>query len=49
MNKENMLKQKMIICTHCGWEIARSDVWLEPICDDCAMDKMIEREKENAL
>ncbi len=46
MNKEEMLKQKMIICTNCGWEIARSNVWISPICDDCAMDKDLEQQRE---
>ncbi len=49
MNKEELLKQPMVVCTHCGWEIARSDVWLEPVCDDCAMDKMIQHNKEQGI
>ena len=49
MNKQEMLKQPMVVCTHCGWEIARSAVWIEPFCDDCAMDKMIEHNREQGL
>lgn len=46
MNKEEMLKQKMIVCNYCGWEIARSNVWINPVCDDCSIDIAVEREKE---
>lgn len=38
----------MIICTYCGWEI-KGSVWIEPVCDDCAMDKMIQHNKEQGI
>lgn len=46
MNKAELLNQPMVVCTSCGWEIMRSSVWIEPICDDCGMDKDIEQEIE---
>lgn len=49
MNKEELLKQPMVVCTFCGWEIARSAVWIEPVCDDCAMDKMIQHNREQGI
>jgi predicted RNA-binding Zn-ribbon protein involved in translation (DUF1610 family) len=49
MTKEDLLKQPMVVCTHCGWEIARSAVWIEPVCDDCAMDKMIQHNREQGI
>jgi len=49
MNMEEMLKQPMIICKGCGWEMERSSVWIEPICDDCAMDGTIEHNKEQGI
>jgi len=40
------------LCQFCGWEIARVD-WYHRyngklICDNCVMDTMSEREKENS-
>lgn len=49
MNKEELLKLPMIVCTECGWEIVRSDVWVEPICDDCAMNMTIKHDKEQGI
>lgn len=46
MNKEELLKLPMIVCNNCGWEIGRAQIWNEPICDDCAMDKDIEQQRE---
>ena len=46
MNKEQLLKQPMVVCKSCGWEIARSAVWIKPICDDCALDMDIEQQRE---
>jgi hypothetical protein len=41
----------MNICQFCGWEIARVD-WYHRyndklICDNCVMDTMSKREREN--
>jgi predicted Zn-ribbon and HTH transcriptional regulator len=49
MNKKELLAQPMVICKDCGWEIARSAVWIEPICDDCAMDGTIQHNKEQGI
>jgi len=49
MNKEEMLQQEMIICTECGWEIARGGEWISPICDDCSLDKAIQHDKEQGI
>lgn len=46
MNKEELLTQSMVVCKSCGWEIARSSVWFEPVCDDCAMNSQIQHNYE---
>lgn len=49
MNKEELLTQPMVVCKSCGWEIMRSSVWFEPICDDCAMDSQIQHNYEQEI
>lgn len=49
MNKQELLSQPMVVCTSCGWEIMRSAVWVEPICDDCAMNMQITHNKEQGI
>lgn len=39
----------MIICKSCGWEINSSDFWAENICDDCALDSVIQHNKEQRI
>lgn len=49
MNKEELLTQTMIVCESCGWEIMRSLVSFEPICDDCGMDSQIQHNYEQGI
>jgi hypothetical protein len=42
MNKEQLLRQPMVVCKFCGWEIMQSAVWIKPICEDC--EQLQERE-----
>jgi hypothetical protein len=40
----------MDICQYCGWEL-KNPAWYnyynqKPICDDCDMDMMLEKQKE---
>jgi hypothetical protein len=46
VNKEELLKQTMVICKDCGWEIGRGGIWHDPICDDCALDMDIKQLQE---
>jgi predicted Zn-ribbon and HTH transcriptional regulator len=49
MNKEELLTQPMIVCKSCGWEIMRSAISFDPICDDCAMDSQIQHNYEQEI
>jgi predicted Zn-ribbon and HTH transcriptional regulator len=49
MNKEELLSQPMIVCKSCGWEIMRSAISFDPICDDCAMDSQIQYNYEQEI
>lgn len=38
----------MIICKNCGWEI-KNTMWSASICDDCAVDSIMEHNKEQEI
>jgi hypothetical protein len=39
---------EMIICKNCGWEI-KNTMWSASICDDCAVDSIMEHNKEQGI
>ena len=49
MTKEELLALTMIVCESCGWEIMRSAISFDPICDDCAMYSQIQHNYEQGI